>query len=36
MSPSKAQDVGTGVVTLRLRTLTPNMMSAVCAEEATT
>ncbi|XP_068717287.1 uncharacterized protein [Montipora capricornis] len=36
MSPSKAQDVGAGVVTLRLRTLRSNMMSAVCVEEATT
>ena len=32
MSTSKAQDVGAGVVTLRLRTLRPNMMSSVCAE----
>ena len=36
MSPSKAQDVEAGVVTLRLRTLRSNMMFAVCVEEATT
>ena len=36
MSPSNTPDIAAGVVTLRLRTLTSNMMSAVCVEEATT
>ena len=35
MSPSKVQDVGAGVATLRLRPLRSNMMSAVCGEGAT-